>query len=97
VQPITADFAYSQIRLALVAVLAYGGGKGWFTPADSSVIVAVASSIGPLVFPYVWSIVSNLGTIKISTKSAAAVVANVEKTDPVSASAGAVAATQAAK
>jgi hypothetical protein len=88
-QPITLDFLMSQLRLTLVAVLAYGGGKGWFTPADASLITALAASLGPIVVPWAWSIFSNLGTIRVSNGSAAAVVAKVEEVDKKSAIAGA--------
>lgn len=88
-QPITLDFFMSQLRLALVAVLAYGGGKGWFTPADASLITALAASLGPIIVPWAWSIFSNLGTIRVSSTSAAAVVAKVESVDKQSAAAGA--------
>jgi hypothetical protein len=88
-QPITLDFVMSQFRLALVAVLAYGGGKGWFTPADASLITALAASLGPVIIPWIWSIMSNLGTVRVSNNSAAAVVAKVEEVDKKSAALGA--------
>lgn len=88
-QPITLDFLMSQLRLALVALLAYGGGKGWFTPADASLITALAASLGPIVIPWAWSIFSNLGTVRVNNGSAAAVVAKVEAVDQQSANAGA--------
>lgn len=88
-QPITLDFLMSQLRLALVAVLAYGGGKGWFTPADASLITALAASLGPVVVPWAWSIFSNLGTVRVNNGSAAAVVAKVEAVDQKSAKVGA--------
>lgn len=88
-QPITLDFLMSQLRLALVALLAYGGGKGWFTPADASLITALAASLGPIIVPWAWSIFSNLGTVRVNNGSAAAVVAKVEVVDPQSAKVGA--------
>jgi hypothetical protein len=88
-QPITLDFLMSQLRVALVAVLAYGGGKGWFTPADATVITALAASLGPIVVPWAWSIVANLGTVRVNNGSAAAVVAQVEAVDMKSAKVGA--------
>lgn len=88
-QPITLDFLMSQLRLALVAVLAYGGGKGWFTPADATFITALAASLGPVIIPWVWSIASNIGTVRVNNGSAAAVVAKVESVDKQSAAAGA--------
>lgn len=88
-QPITLDFLMSQLRLVLVAVLAYGGGKGWFTPADASLITALAASLGPIIVPWAWSIFSNLGTVRVNNGSAAAVVAQVEAVDQQSAKVGA--------
>jgi hypothetical protein len=88
-QTITPDFLMSQLRLALVALLAYGGGKGWFTPADTTFYLALASSLGPVIVPWAWSIFSNLGKVSVVSGSAAATVAAVEKKDPASASAGA--------
>ena len=88
-QPITLEFFMGQLRLALVAVLAYGGGKGWFTPEDASLITAIAASLGPIIIPWAWSIASNLNTVRVNTGSAAAVVAKVEAVDPNSAKAGA--------
>lgn len=88
-QPITLDFVMSQLRLALVAVLAYGGGAHWFTPELAGLYLTLFTSLGPVVIPWIWSIASNLGTIRISNKSAAAVVAEVETVDKKSAAAGA--------
>lgn len=96
-QTITPDFLFSQLRLALVATLAYGGGAHWFTPEAAGLYLTLFTTLAPIGIPWAWAIVSNLGTVRISSKSAAAVVASVEKTDPASATAGAVAATQAAK
>ena len=86
-QPITLDFLMAQLRLALVAVLAYGGGKGWFTPLDATFITGLAASLGPIVIPWAWSIASNLGTVRVKTGSAAAVVAKVEAVDQKAANA----------
>lgn len=88
-QPITLDFFMSQTRLALVAVLAYGGGAKWFTPQEAGLYMTLFTALGPIAIPWAWSIMSNLGTIRISNKSAAAVVAKVEAVDAISAVAGA--------
>lgn len=95
-QPITPDFLYSQLRLALVAILAYGGGAHWFTPEAAGLYLTLFTTLGPMVVPWVWSIISNLGTTRVSTSSAAAVVADVEKTDPAAANRGATVATATA-
>lgn len=86
---LTPDFVMGQLRLALTAVLAYGGGKGWFTPTDAGLIMGVATALGPIALPWIWSIASNIGKVSIKSNSAAAVVAKVEATDVPSAIAGA--------
>jgi hypothetical protein len=79
-QKLTPDFVYAQIRLALVAAIAYLGGRGTFTPADVTLAGALVTSLLPIAVPWAFSIFSNWGTIKVSTDSKAAVVAAVEKT-----------------
>lgn len=96
-QTITPDFMLAQLRFAGGVIVAYAAGRGWLTPADVGLITSLGASLGPIAFMWALSIYANLGTRKISTNSAAAVVAAVEKTDPASASVGAIAATQAAK
>ena len=88
-QTITPDFLMSQLRLALVAVLAYGGGAHWFTPEAAGLYLTLFTTLGPIVIPWAWSIFSNLGRVSVVSGSAAATVAAVEKKDPASASAGA--------
>ena len=88
-QPITLDFLMGQLRLAAVAALAYGGGRGWFTPADASLLTALGASLGPIIVPWAWSIFSNLGTVRVNNGSAAAVVAKVEAVDQKAANTGA--------
>jgi hypothetical protein len=93
-QTITPDFLFSQIRLALVAVLAYGGGAHWFTPEAAGLYLTLFTTLGPIAIPWAWSIVANLGVVFVDHNSAAAKVAAVEKTDPKSAEAAAVVATK---
>jgi hypothetical protein len=88
-QPITLDFFMSQLRLALVAVLAYGSGKGWFTPEAAGLYMTLFTTLGPIAIPWAWSIFSNFGTVKVNNGSAAAVVAKVEAVDQQSAKVGA--------
>lgn len=88
-QTITPDFLMSQLRLALVAVLAYGGGAHWFTPEAAGLYLTLFTTLGPIAIPWAWSIASNLGKVFVRQGSAAAQVAAVEKKDPASASAGA--------
>ncbi len=88
-QPITLDFFMGQLRLAVVAVLAYGGGAHWFTPEAAGLYLTLFTTLGPITIPWAWSIVSNFGKVTIDRNSAAAVVAKVEAVDPKSAVAGA--------
>lgn len=88
-QPITPDFLLSQLRLAIVALLAYGGGAHWFTPEAAGLYLTLFTTLGPIVIPWAWSIVANLGTVRVNNGSAAAVVAQVEAVDQNSAIAGA--------
>jgi hypothetical protein len=81
----TSDFIYGQLRLAAVAILAYCGGKGWLTPADAGLLTALGTSLGPLLLPWAMSIFSNVGVVHVAAGSAAAQVAEVEKTAPVAA------------
>jgi hypothetical protein len=89
-QPITPDFLLSQLRVAIVAVLAYGGGAHWFTPEAAGLYLTLFSTLGPLAIPWGWSIVSNFGSTKVYTGSAAAVVAQVEAVDVTAAKVGAI-------
>lgn len=88
-QPITLDFFMGQLRLAVVALLAYGGGAHWFTPEAAGLYLTLFTTLGPIGIPWVWSIAANLGKVSIDRNSAAAVVAKVEAVDPKSAVAGA--------
>ena len=93
----TPDFILGQLRLAAVALLAYAGGRGWLTPADAGLLTALGTSLGPILVPWVWSIASNINVVHVTTGSAAAQVATVEKDNPGAAATGAaVAQTKAA-
>ena len=92
----TYDFVMGQLRIALVAGLGFAGGKGWLTPSDAGALMAIATALGPLIVPWAWSIVSNLGVIHVASGSAAAKVAAVETTNPSAASAGAATAARVA-
>lgn len=85
----TPDFIYGQLRLAAVAFLAYAGGRGWLTPADAGLLTALGTSLGPLLLPWIWSIAVNIGVVHVAVGSAAAKVAEVEKTAPAAAAQGA--------
>ena len=92
----TPDFILGQLRLAAVAMLAYAGGRGWLTPADAGLLTALGTSLGPLLVPWIWSIASNVGVVHVAVGSAAAQVAEVEKTAPSAAAQGAATAKAAA-
>ena len=92
----TYDFVMGQLRIALVAGLAFAGGKGWLTPTDAGAITAVATGLGPLVIPWICSVYANLGVVHIASGSSAAVVAKIEAQAPIAAAAGAALATSKA-
>lgn len=81
----TYDFVMGQLRVVLVAALAFAGGKGWLTPADAGAITAIATGLGPLLVPWLWSIFANLGVVHVTSGSAAAAVAKVEAVAPAAA------------
>jgi hypothetical protein len=93
----TPDFILGQLRLAAVAILAYCGGKGWLTPSDSTLLVALGTSLGPILVPWALSIYTNVGIVHVASSSAAAEVAQVEKTSPSAAATGAATAVATAK
>lgn len=68
------DFILAQLRVAAVAVIAYAGGRGWFTPADSALATALLTSIGPIIAPWIASIYATYGTKKVP-QNAIAIVA----------------------
>jgi len=81
----TYDFVMGQLRIALVAGLAFAGGKGWLTPTDAGAITAIATGLGPLVIPWICSVYANLGVVHVGSGSAAATLAKVEAVAPVAA------------
>jgi hypothetical protein len=74
---VTQSFFLGQLRLALVAILAYCGGKGWLTPTDAGLATALITSLGPLVGPWIWSIYSNLNKKLVPQDSVAVSSKNV--------------------
>jgi hypothetical protein len=83
----TYDFVMGQLRIALIAALSFAGGKGWLTPTDAGLLTAMATALGPLVVPWIWSIFANVGVVHVASGSAAAAVAEVEKASPAAAQA----------
>lgn len=74
----TPDFLMSQLRLFAVALIAYLGGRGIFTPADSTFALAALTSLGPIIVPYAMSIYANINKVKVPANSQAAAVAATE-------------------
>lgn len=72
------DFFTSQLRMVAMGAIAYFAGKGTFTPADAGLATVIVTGLGPILVPYLFSLYSNLGTIKVATDSKAAAVAAVE-------------------
>lgn len=81
----TYDFVMGQLRIALVAGLAFAGGKGWLTPTDAGAITAIATGLGPLIIPWICSVYANLGVVHVVSGSAAAQMAKVEAIAPLDA------------
>lgn len=73
----TQDFVMGQLRLALVAALAFAGGKGWITPADAGFATAMMTSLGPLFAPWLWSIFVNINRKSVPKNSVAVSVTDV--------------------
>lgn len=56
----TQTFFLGQVRLFLVGLIAYAGGKGWLTPTDAGLATMLMSTLGPLLAPWAWSIYANV-------------------------------------
>lgn len=67
----TLEFFTSQLRVFAVALIAYLGGRGIFTPADSTLAIAGVTSLGPIVVPWLFSIYTNYGVKKVPVNSIA--------------------------
>ncbi len=74
-----ADFLMSQLRVALVATVAYLSGKGVFTPADATFATAIIGAGLPILAPWLASMYATYGTVKVGTNTVAAQVAQTEK------------------
>ncbi len=75
-----ADFIYAQLRVALVAGIAWAGGKGYFTPADSTLAFALVTSLLPIAAPWFASLYATWGTKKVPQQSIA-IAASTAKVD----------------
>ena len=59
-----------QLRLILVALLAYAAGKGWVSSDTLGLFSQIGPPIGLLIAPWVWSIYSNLGKKVVRAEAA---------------------------
>jgi hypothetical protein len=73
----TYDFFMGQLRLIVIAFLAYGSGRGWLTPTDSGLATAIITPIGLIAGPWIWSIYRNLGQKLVPKDSVAIDAGNV--------------------
>lgn len=76
------DFVLGQVRLALVAVIAWCGAKGYFTPVDSTLALALVTSMMPVLVPWGWSIYSNINMKRVPQNSVAIAPADVLSANP---------------
>lgn len=65
-QPITTDFVFTNVRIALIATVAYLGGAGYFSPAGVTLAGALISSLLPILVPWAMSAYASWGVIKVS-------------------------------
>lgn len=64
-------FLLSQLRAALLAIVAYAAGKGWLTPTDATFATAMVTTLGPILAPFLLSAYSNFGVKKVPQNSIA--------------------------
>lgn len=77
----TMDLFWSQLRIALMALIAFAAGKGWFTTKDASLATELLTTLGPIAAPYLWSLYSNMNVKKVPTTSIAVDVGVVPTLD----------------
>lgn len=65
VQPLTQEFVFTQIRIWLIAVVAYAGGADYFTPAGTTLALATIASILPILIPIAFSTIASWGVTKV--------------------------------
>lgn len=78
-QPITAEFVYTQLRIAFIAGVAYAGGAGFFSPTETTFALALITSLLPLIVPWIFSTYASWGSTKVLLGSVAAQVAVSER------------------
>jgi hypothetical protein len=61
----------SELRKICLVVIAYCAGKGWLTPADSSLIVGLLPAVGLLSGPWLWGLYSMLNKKLVPADSVA--------------------------
>lgn len=64
-QPITADFVFTNVRIALIATVAYLGGAGYFSPAGVTLATALITSLLPILIPWAMSAYASWGIVKV--------------------------------
>jgi hypothetical protein len=50
-----------ELRMLLIAFLAYASGKGWVTATDAGLLTQIATPIGLLAGPWIWSVYTSWG------------------------------------
>jgi hypothetical protein len=68
---VTQTFFLGQLRLVIVAFIAYATGRGWLTPADSGLAGSILPPIGALIGPWIWSIYVNINSKLVPKDSVA--------------------------
>lgn len=64
-QPITVDFVFTNVRIALIATVAYLGGAGYFSPAGVTLATALITSLLPILIPWAMSAYASWGIVKV--------------------------------
>lgn len=65
------SFMLSQLRAALLALIAFLAGKGIFTPIDATFATAMVTALGPILAPFIMSAYANFGVKKVPQDSIA--------------------------
>lgn len=77
-QTLTPEFVFTNLRIAFIAVIAYMGGKGYFSPEGVTLATALLTSVLPIAVPWFFSAYMSWGVTKVPLHSVAAEVAKVE-------------------
>lgn len=74
-QPVTPEFIFTNLRIAFIAVIAYMGGAGYFSPAGVTLATALVTSLLPIAVPWAISAYMSWNVTKVPLNSVAAEVA----------------------